>query len=324
MRSSLLITILAVLVITVVTTSDDCPCLMNPGACSGRGQIITGGIALLEPIRRDPTLVYFHVHGNEDYGEFNITQRDPSDLCIPEHGATQCGRQVQDTTMMVNVRDGILSLNYLSNNPTVSLYSKTSVSATYGSYVDGIVRLYTHTSTEIIQTFGSVRSYIITAYFGKVVNGEFYGMVLDSTTHYLVSQGNIHSRPYRSPAAVGRTENTPTPYFVMVRYMVEESYYDDDLVLQVKMSQGNITGHYRDTKFEDGMLYGKITAYSSDTDVKRLEGWFISDYDGNHQHINLGLMVYHDGSRGPSARSPIRNVLIRDVNLSPCPTCGLV
>lgn len=260
---------------------------------SSLGEVAASGtISVLEPAMLDPTQLYFHIYGTEANGEFNITQRDPASYCVGDD-LRSCGKQAQDSTLMGYVRDGVLSLNYLSNNPTVTPYGKVLHTTVEGSYLDGYVHVYTHTTVEVVSRHSErtyiVRSYVTTSYFGTVVNGALHGMMLDSAAHYFSGLRMVIEGPYLRTSGIGTIMPSSAGYSEAVRHRVRGSR---------TYLQGSRPGSLRvsieqaDNRSPPFVMY-KITIRPTDH-VANFTGIMVADAHP-HEDMNFGLLVHSDG-----------------------------
>ena len=267
------------------------------------GEVLANGyLNILEPIIRDPTQMFFHPTGNEHYGEFNITQRSPATFCIPGAIPAQCGKQAQDTTLLVKVRNGKLSLKSLTNNPTPTPYGQVSEVIVFGSYHDGDVHMSTSTFLEIPRIVNGstyiTRLYTRSVYVGTIKHGRARLEAIGLVVPHLIRPGSAGLDPYQILATYGDIDSS-APYSTIGGYRAL-SPYGTPASPYAPSSPIYIVGDYHSMQYKDGALRGNINVHSVNYKYNIDNGTLVSDVDlikGDRDalRVTLGLVRYDGG-----------------------------
>lgn len=211
----------------------------------------------LENIERDPTQFYFaFVEGDWENGLLNLTQRSP---CF-NTSSPDCGKQAQDTTILMNVNNGLVTLaGPIINNPSDQSFGFATDGLVYGTIEpNGETYIFFSTLLRILRTIGATTYdtllYIPSELFGKfnMNNGHFKGHVLAMTVPYLKVNGVSDGLPYQQLATwstvdtsesdvarlAGYRALTPYPGLTSSPYTPAASYFVQGSIVNAQESKG--------------------------------------------------------------------------------------
>lgn len=273
----------------------------------------------LENVERDPTQFYVTFYGNVDNGLINVTQRSP---CY-NASSPDCGKQAQDTTILLNVLDGIVSLAApVINNPAGNQSFGTATDGrSYGlvkpngdTYVDftTLLRILRENGGILYDTL----LYIPGELFGRfnLQTGHFVGFAGGLTVPYLSTNGVSDGLPYqllatwaeintsRSAATrlVGYRALTPYPGLTSSPYKPAGTYF----------AQGNVV-----VASEKKGVYTAIANLSTATGhVTITNGHLTGAVHQDKDYKNLAFlrfaMITATGSNGAAKRYAAANVFL--------------
>lgn len=183
----------------------------------------------LENIERDPTQFYLTFYGNVEYGLINMTQRSP---CF-NSSSPDCGKQAQDTTILLNVRDCVVSLAAaVINNPAGNQsYGIATDGRAYGSVKpNGDTYIDFTTLLRILRTNNGILYdtllYIPAELFGRfdLQKGHFVGHAGSLTVPYLKTNGVSDGLPYQLLATWAEINTSHSAVSRLVGYRVLTPY----------------------------------------------------------------------------------------------------
>jgi hypothetical protein len=244
---------------------------------------------------KDPNKVVIAITGNPSNGWITFNLTAPHTFCIPP--TNSCGRDVQDTTIVIRSRHGQLSLHSLTNNPSpfsFGIVSDYFVAGYWRGNEFHMLISYNH----IIMRNGAIAA--------KVPMKSVYAGTIDKDNVF-VGHNFGFVPPYLATAVL--------PYQYLITYGVMNSSNEFSMLAgyrvvsplgtaanpQYPAAPIDITGTVTDTQFVDGLFVGKISIHNTGGLINLVDANFFSDYHRDRDidgliKVNVGIATDSAGN----------------------------
>lgn len=243
-----------------------------------------------------PVQLYFQVYGGWDNGEFNITQRDPSMFCVNDptnHMELLCGHDTHDFTLMGKISNGLLSLNYLTNNPSNDSFGRISEFPSVSGWCNnGSINILVKLHLEYTQSIGTfnfnIHVDIDVIYFAEIVERI---SAKDNARQISISYGNVLGlASYRLPQIGKPTFYTLTTIVGDIDVLSPYSIIYANSNYQLYNSP---IRHSTPEKYIASIIYNSVIYGIGSKDVA-IERPFVASYDSRSDKAKYALVRYAD------------------------------